>query len=744
MDAITNPLIIEDFAHAAKNAAIFDTASADVAHLPSCSDCAALILAYDSATTPLKVQPDDPKKPPVVCGEDGKTPRPLQRYQDKEALRWAIAAAKEAGAKHLGVVTPEDPDLRAQVEAVALAEAGQTPVDFAAFCAAEAEECRKTSANFELYGVSEYLLKLGRQALENCGADHLLVMACDQVRITATHLRALRQRMEARPDTQVVASWIVWLRRLPLLISGAWLRNHAAEDPAKDPSTCTRAIVQLTCQDVVFGEEHLEANATVPEGFSAFFKDCKISALQAVRLAKKLDSADDQAKKALLAPLTDADKQLLDLASLTVSDLRKAVDTEGLADDLAWANAWGARNKLDFPLLQDRKQRDRLVFLDSAATAQRVGAALEDQHSFDTHENANVYRGGYDLSMQATLTLNDARKTVEDFIGANRRETIYTSNTSGGANLVAQCWGSLNVGVGDLIITSIAEHHSNLLPWMLLAESKGARLAYLPLDAEGGYDLQAYAKLLEQRPKLVCLAQIGNVMGIINPLETMIADAKAAGAFVFVDGAQGLPHLATDVRKLGCDFYAFSGHKLYGPLGIGGLWVNPDRYPEMTPAALGGGTVSHVSSDSYYLRLGAIGYECGTPPISQAVGLAAAVRYLDALGMENVARHSQVLTRYLMAALRDIDGVTVWGNHDAESGQSGLVSLSVFGMAPGQVGATLGQVGVAVRAGGHCALPLAAALGLIGTTRISLGVYNTAEDVEAAAVALRLCRQLRP
>jgi len=409
--------------------------------------------------------------------------------------------------------------------------------------------------------------------------------------------------------------------------------------------------------------------------------------------------------------------------------------------ELAWADVFGNRNKRDFPLLNDRKHAGRLVYLDSAATSQRVDVALQAQRDYDVHENANVYRGAYELSAQSTFTFNDARKRLEDFIGAERRSTVYTTNTTGATNLVALAWGERNIGEGDLIVCSLADHHSNALPFLMLAQRKGARIAYIPYDESGRLDQRAYTALLEERPKLVCIAQIGNVFGIEAPVKAMVAAAHDVGARVLVDAAQSFPHLRLNVDELGADWVAMSAHKAYGPMGIGALWISPAAFDEMDPLVGGGGTVSHVGEQSYYLRPKALQYEPGTPPVSQAVGWAAAIGYLDALGMDNVARHSAALTRYAVRGLQRIDGVNVLGDHTRPDGQNGLVSFTVRSVAPAATAAFLGGLDVAIRSGGHCALPLHASLGMIGTGRISIGVHTTRDDIDAALTAIALCRE---
>ncbi len=438
-------------------------------------------------------------------------------------------------------------------------------------------------------------------------------------------------------------------------------------------------------------------------------------------------------------PLNEADARLVKAAAeaMAAGDDMPAEE----AAELAWADAFAQRNKNDFPLLNDRKHAGKLVYLDSAATSQRVDVALQAQRDYDVHENANVYRGAYELSAQSTFTFNDARAALEDFIGADRRQTVYTTNTTGATNLVALAWGEHNIGAGDLIVCCLADHHSNALPFLMLAQRKGARVEYVPYDKDGRIDQAAYAALLEQRPKLVCIAHIGNVFGIAAPVKEMTAAAHAVGARVLLDAAQSFAHLPIDVQDLGVDWVAMSAHKAYGPMGLGALWISPAAFDEMDPLAGGGGTVSHVGQQSYYLRPKALQYEPGTPPVSQAVGWAAAIGYLQTLGMENVARHSAALTRYTVRGLSRIDGVNVIGDHSKPDGQTGLVSFTVRSVAPAAVAGFLGKLDVAVRAGGHCALPLHCAMGMIGTGRISIGVHTTRDDIDAALAALALCRE---
>ena len=562
----------------------------------------------------------------------------------------------------------------------------------------------------------------------------------------------------------------------------------------------TTPLLNLQVKDSVFGEERLDVSGATPAAFQKFAANLNISALQAVTLAEKLEGCKtDEEYDALTEDLSDADKHLLEAAQTVRSlgtrlsdfggfneplfseegeygededenedeyydeldrlldfycgrdeeiegeELDSEVDRDCWLtpeDGLSWVAKWGARNKADFPIFAHRSRRDSFVYLDTAATSQRCYQAIRAEQEFQESENANVYRGAYDLSMQATFHMNDARAVIENWINSDRRQTVITANASASLNLVAQAWGEKNIGEGDLIVVPMCEHHSNLLPWMMLAARKHARIGYIPVLANGTLDLHAYQELLVQKPKLVCVAHIGNVFGIPNPVQEMAQAAHEVGARFVLDAAQSFPHVKLDVKELGADFVAFSAHKAYGPNGIGGLWISPDAAAEMEPLAGGGGTVSHVGLDSYYWRAGAIQYELGTPQLSQLFGFAAAVEYLQTLGMQSVDLHSAMLTEYLIGLCKKMGFVRVWGSHDTFANQTGLVSLSVAGIDSSVAGGMLGKMGVAVRSGAHCAHPLAAAMGLTGTIRISFGVYNTPNDVLAACAALVVAHDL--
>lgn len=714
----------------------------------ACATTVALVLASCWEATPLTVAFDDPEAPPYVCdGRDGdewaepvELPRPLQCYEGEAVLTRAVrtACAAQYAEVHVLLVAPGEHE-RAARAAVAAAGA-EVPVHV--LNAQEVEQARCASCNFELMELPWAVLALGHGLLEGAPAcTAVALLPCDQPRLAPWHLAQLGERLRACPQVDVVTSWIVWLRRLPVLVTRRFFATVEAQGLcAPVPGGVDRPVPQLLVEEVVFGEEKLQANGCESAAHEAFFANNTLSAREAVRLARALRAKDEGAADELVS-LGDADTQLVTAARELLDVLDACVGIPDMAMLKRW-DAWARRNERDFPLLQDAAHRGRLAYVDSAATAQRLDCALRTQEEFDLHGNANVYRGSYALSAQATAAYNDARAVIEGHLNAERRQVVFTANTTTACNLAAQAWGLHNLQEGDVVLVALSEHHSNMLPWRLVAAQRGAHVEYLPLKGDGRIDLAAYRALLEQGPKLVAVAQVSNVLGLVNPIKQMAELAHATGARVFVDAAQSFPHLALDVAALGADFVAFSGHKAYGPLGVGCLWIGAAAFEEMDPVMAGGGTISHVGRDSYYLRAGAIQYELGTPPVAQALGLAAAVEHLDVLGMDAIEEHSRVLTDYLVAGLHALEGVTVWGDHTGEDGKTGLVSFNVAGVAPERLATDLGKLQVCIRAGGQCALPLHAAMGLTGTGRISLGVHNTVEDVEAALLAVKVSRAL--
>lgn len=710
-----------------------------------CATSAALILAIECATTPLVVRFEGDKDD-IVCKSDDPLPRPLQAYQGKTLVAHAMKTALDACIPHVAVLAGGDGETQEKIAEEARAQARAKGVDvvMVGYDPLKDAQATRDAANFEFNGLTKGVLDCARSLLEGNGLDSVIVMSCDQVRIEPRHLLRLCRAFHANPRVDAAASWIEWLRRTPILLSRRFLESLDRSPRVERLVSGSRPMPSLDVADVLFGEERLAANQAVPAAVGRFLKDSSLSALEAVAIARdeieREGGGGDFPKRSGADSQSKADRELIAIAREVIRSANAAMDEEE-RKELSWADGWGRRCALDFPLLANPRHKGKLAYLDSAATAQRVDRAILAQLEFDTAGNANIYRGTYELSARSTAAFNDARKTLEEFIGAKRRETVFTANASASAGLVAQAWGKWNIGEGDLIVTTVEEHHSNLLPWFMLAQRKKAHVAYIPLLGDGRLDLRAYEKLLEERPKLVCAAHIGNVMGILNPVCEMARMAHAANARFYLDAAQSIPHVEMNVRDLGADFVGFSAHKMYGPLGIGGLWIAPEAFAEMDPLVAGGGSISHVGFQSYYLRQGAIQYETGTPPISQAIGWAAAVEYLDALGMGSIKRHSAVLTRHLLRCLSPIESLTIWGGHDQPDGQTGLVSFSAAGIAPAAMGSFCGKLGVAIRTGGHCAVPLSALMGVTGTCRASVAVHTVRADIEALAVAVEACRR---
>ena len=714
----------------------------------------AVVLAFDEETTPLQVNADDPTEKPIMCtGPEGQeAPRPLQFFEGKPVICHTLDLAHTCQFAATYVLT-RIPAVEELVKRAASANA-DTPCQVVPFSKNDALEKDGPGDTFEVIGVTKPIFDLcAKLAQQTDGCERIMILRADGVRLTPWHLLQLSRSLDADPDAEIITSWITWLRRLPMLFTASFAReiDERGLSTAQDGESCPwRPLPHLALEDTVFGEERLESNLVVPTAAASFIKTHTLSALEATRLARQWLAAQESGDNQTCAELEARIDSLNEADALLVKEARAAIEGQNaalqkdpeLGKQCAEADDLGRQEKGCFPIFATKEHERSLVYLDTAATAQRLGSALDAEYRFNAYENANIYRGAYKLSAEATATYNDARAVIERFINADRRQTIMTMNDTQSLNLVAQAWGEHNIHEGDIIVTALNEHHSDILPWMLLAQRKGAHLRYIGMRDDGSLDLDEYAELLKERPKLVCIAEVSNVIGLRNPVEEMAKSAHEVGARFVVDAAQSIPHIPLDVKALGADFVSFSGHKLYGPFGIGCLWVSPDAFKEMDPLGAGGGTVSHASKDSYYLRQGAIQYEMGTPPIAQAVGLAAACKHLETIGMARIAAHDRALTRYLMSGLRELDFITVWGDHEGDAGLYGLVSLSVLGADAGFIGRLMGELDVAVRSGGHCALPLSASMGLGGTTRLSFGIHTTTEDIDAALVALRVCGRL--
>jgi cysteine desulfurase/selenocysteine lyase len=389
-----------------------------------------------------------------------------------------------------------------------------------------------------------------------------------------------------------------------------------------------------------------------------------------------------------------------------------------------------ARVRASFPALEREVGGKPVAYLDSGASAQRVLASIQAVDRYERRHHSNVHRGSHTLSAEATAAYEGARATVADHIGAaDRREVIFVRNATEAINLVARAWGDASVGAGDRIVLTEMEHHSNIVPWQQLAERTGAEIDWVPVTDDGQLDLDAYTALLERGPKLVAVAHVSNVLGTLNPLTEISRLAHDAGALVVADGAQAAPKLGLDMAELGIDFYALTGHKAYAPTGIGALWARLDLLREMPPFMGGGSMIRKVTTEGTTWADPPARFEAGTPAIAQAIGLAAALRWLDGLGMDAVAAHEREIAAYALERLADVPGLTVFGPGPAP-GRLGPVSFELDGIHGHDVAEILDRHGVAVRAGHHCAQPLMDRLGVAATARASFGVYTIPEEID--------------
>jgi cysteine desulfurase / selenocysteine lyase len=403
----------------------------------------------------------------------------------------------------------------------------------------------------------------------------------------------------------------------------------------------------------------------------------------------------------------------------------------------------GSALRADFPAFSTlTKQGKRLVFLDSAASAPKPQAVIDAVTDTYAHHYANVHRGIYELSEDATGRFEAARRRIARFLNApSAREVIFVRNATEAINLVAYSWGRTNVGPGDRVVTTQMEHHANIVPWQQLTREVGAVLDYVEITDDGRLDMGDLRTKLAGRPKLVAVALVSNALGTINPVAEIVEMAHAAGALVLVDAAQGAPHMPVDVQALGCDFLALSGHKMLGPSGVGALWGRLELLDAMPPFMTGGSMIIRVTLDGAEWNEVPAKFEAGTPAIAEACGLAAAIDYLDALGMDNVREHERWLFDHAWRALGEISGVRRFGPDDPEV-HAGVISFDIEGIHPHDVATVFDHEGVAVRAGHHCAQPVMLRYDVPATTRASFYVYNDLDDVEALAAAVRTTQQL--
>jgi len=396
----------------------------------------------------------------------------------------------------------------------------------------------------------------------------------------------------------------------------------------------------------------------------------------------------------------------------------------------------------DFPILNQEMNGHPLVYLDSAASSQKPLAVIQAMDEYYRTYHANVHRGIYQLSERATDAYEAARRKVARFINAaSWREIIFTRNATEAINLVAYSWGRRHIRAGDTILLTEVEHHANIVPWQQLAAEVGARVAFVPVDERICCDVSALDALLDQRVKLLAITQMSNVLGTIPPLAEFVTRAHAAGALVLLDGAQGVPHLPTDVQALDVDFLAASGHKMLGPTGSGFLYGKRALLEAMPPFLTGGDMIRRVTREGAEWNDLPYKFEAGTPAIAEAIGLGAAVDYLTALGMDNVRRHEVELTHYALERLGQVEGIRLYGPLDAEA-RGGAVAFNLGDVHAHDLASILDREGIAIRAGHHCAMPLHQKLGVSATARASFYVYNEPAEVDRLVDALNGARRL--
>ncbi len=398
------------------------------------------------------------------------------------------------------------------------------------------------------------------------------------------------------------------------------------------------------------------------------------------------------------------------------------------------------RIREDFPILKQKVHGKPLVYLDNAATSQKPRAVLDALQRYYSLDNSNVHRGVHALSEQATAGYEGARVKAQRFLNAaSPREIIFVRGTTEGINLVMHSFGRPRLGPGDEVLITAMEHHSNIVPWQMLCEEKGARLRVAPINDRGELLLEAFEKLLGPRTRLVAVAHISNALGTVNPVRRIIAMARRAGAAVLIDGAQAAPHTKIDVQELDCDFYVISGHKMYGPTGIGVLYGTAARLEAMPPYQGGGDMIASVSFEKTVYNTLPYKFEAGTPNIAGAIGLGAAIDYLEAAGLEAVAEYENDLLSYATAAVSGVPGVRLIGTARQKAA---VLSFIVEGVHAHDVGTILDQEGVAIRTGHHCAQPVMDRFGVPATARASLSLYNTREEVDALVAGLHKVRQV--
>jgi cysteine desulfurase / selenocysteine lyase len=399
-----------------------------------------------------------------------------------------------------------------------------------------------------------------------------------------------------------------------------------------------------------------------------------------------------------------------------------------------------ARIRRDFPVLDQCVHGKKLVYLDNAATSQKPRAVIDALVHYYEHDNANIHRGVHALSMRATEAHDAARETVKNFLNAeSSREIVFVRGATEAINLVAQTYGRENVGAGDEILITAMEHHSNIVPWQLLCEETGAQLRVVPIDDNGELRMDELEKLIGPQTRILAIPHVSNALGTVNPVKQIVEMAHRHDVAVLVDGAQAVPHLTVNVRELNCDFYAFSGHKVYGPTGIGVLYGKAELLDAMPPYQGGGDMIRSVSFEKTTYNVLPYKFEAGTPDIAGAIGLGTALEYISTLGMDRVAEHGLDLLNYATERVNAVDGVRLIGT---AAHRAGVVSFIMGDIHPHDLGTILDREGIAIRTGHHCAQPVMERFGVAATARASFAVYNTREEVDALVAGLEKAHEV--
>ncbi len=396
--------------------------------------------------------------------------------------------------------------------------------------------------------------------------------------------------------------------------------------------------------------------------------------------------------------------------------------------------------RADFPILARTVNGKPLVYLDNAATTQKPQAVIDAMIRYYTSENSNIHRGVHTLSEQATESYEQGRVTVQRFLNAaEAREIVFVRGATEGINLVAQTWGRANIRHGDEIVISAMEHHSNIVPWQILCEQQGANLRVVPVNDSGELIFEKFEKLLSVKTRLVAMAHVSNALGTVNPVRRIVEAAHRVNARVLIDGAQAAPHMKIDLRALDCDFYVFSGHKVYAPTGIGILYGKAELLEAMPPYQGGGDMISSVTFEKTLYNRVPHKFEAGTPHVSGAIGLGAALDYVNRIGIERIARHEKQVLAYGTRRLQEIPGLRLIGTAQEKEG---ILSFVLENIHPHDIGTVLDQEGIAIRTGHHCAQPLMDRFGVPATARASLALYNTMEEMDALANGLQKVREV--